>query len=126
MRLSRFILLVAFVTLTCIIYVQLQVQIFEFAYNGKKKEVAFKELLDRKNTLMYNVFWLESAQNIGTSLLSRDVNLQFSEKSQLASIDLPLQLAGSFTTEPKIETKRQNFLISFFSLKSEAQAKPIK
>jgi hypothetical protein len=109
MKLSKFILLLGFITLTCVIYVQLQVQIFELAYNGKKKEMAFKELLDRKSTLMYNIFWLESAQNIGQNLLSRDVNLQFSEKSQIAKIDLPIRLAGSFTGEPKIENKRPNF-----------------
>lgn len=126
MKLSKFILFIAFITFACIIYVQLQVQIFELAYNGKKRETAFEELLDRKQTLMYNIQWLESAQNIGTSLLSRDENLQFSDKSQIAKIDLPLQLAGNFNKEPKLEIKRPNFLASFFSLKSEAQAKPIK
>ncbi len=126
MKLSKFILLVAFSTFTCIIYVQLQVQIFEFAYTGKKKETAFKELLDRKSALVYNIMWLESAQNIGQSLLSRDQNLQFSESSQIAKIDLPIQLAGNFNKEPKPENKKPNFLVSFFSLKAEAQAKPIK
>ena len=126
MKLPKFILFLAFITLTCIIYVQLQVQIFELAYNGKRKEIAFKELLDRKSTLMYNIFWLESAQNIGQSLLSRDTNLQFSEKSQIAKIDLPIRLAGSFTNELRIENKRPNFLANFFSLKAEAQARPIK
>ncbi len=126
MRLPKFILLVAFITLTCVIYVQLQVQIFELAYNGKKKETAFKELLDRKNTLMYNIYSLESAQNVGTTLLSRDVSLQFSDKSQIAKIDLPVQLAGSFEEIAKSENKKLSFLGNFFSLKSEAQARPIK
>ncbi len=126
MKLSKFICLVGFITLTCIIYVGLQVQIFELAYTGKRKEKAFKELLDRKNTMMYNVFLLESAQNLGTALLSKDANLQFTDKSQLAKIDMPVQLASTFNQAPKSENKKANFLVNFFSLKSEAQARPIK
>lgn len=126
MKLSKFIYLVIFITIVSIIYVQLQVQIFALAYNGKKREVTFKELLDRKTIMMYNINRLESAENIGTTLLSRDSNLQFSDKTQIARFDMPIQLAGNFNAEPKLENKRPNFLISFFSLKSEAQAKPIK
>lgn len=126
MKLSRFICLIAFITLTCIIYVQLQVQIFEFAYTGKKRELACKDLLDRKSTLMYNISQLESAQNIGNSLLSRDQNLQFSDRSQIAKIDLPIQLASGFNREAKLENRKPSFLSNLFSLKAEAQARPIK
>lgn len=126
MKLSRFICLIVFITLICVIYVGLQVQIFELAYVGKKREADFREQLDRKSTLMYNISSLESAQNIGASLLSRDQDLQFSDKSQIAKIDLPIQLASSFEKEQKLENKKPNFLSTFFSLKAEAQAKPIK
>ncbi|MDP2939390.1 MAG: hypothetical protein Q8O13_04825 [Candidatus Omnitrophota bacterium] len=126
MKLSRFIYSVIFITIICIIYVQLQIQIFELAYNGKKREATFKELLDRRAVMMYNINKLESAHNIGTSLLSRDSNLVFTDKTQIVKLDLPIQLAGILNTEPKLENKRPNWLSNFFSLKSEAQAKPIK
>ena len=127
MRLVKFILIVGLITSIAIIYVQLQVQIYEYAYKGKKREIALKELLDRKSNTMYNINSLESIQYLGTRLLSSDYNLQFAGKEQVVKLAVPLQLAETINPEIKSpENQRTNFLVNLFSLKSQAEAKPIK
>lgn len=127
MRLVKFILVVGIITVVSLIYVQLQVQIYEYAYKGKRKEVAFKELLDRKNDTMYNINSLESAQYLGTRLLSQDYNLQFAGKEQIVKLTVPMQLAESINPAfIRPENKKINFLANLFTLKSQAEARPIK
>jgi len=127
MRLVKFIAIVGIITLVALIYVQLQVQIYEYAYNGKRKEVAFKELLDRKNNMMYNINGFESAQYLGSRLLSQDYNLQFAGKEQVVKLTVPMQLAESINPAfNRPENKRTNLLANLFTLKSQAEARPIK
>lgn len=127
MRLVKFILIIGLITLIAIIYVQLQVQIYEYAYKGKKKETVFKELLDKKSNTLYNINSLESIQYLGTRLLSSDYNLQFAGKEQVVKLAVPLQLAETINPEIKgSENQKTNFLVNLFSLKSQAEAKPIK
>jgi hypothetical protein len=127
MRLAKFISIVGLITLIAVIYVHLQVQIYEYAYKGKKKELAFKELLDRKSNAMYNVNSLESVQYLGTRLLNSDYNLQFAGREQVVKLAVPLQLAETINPELKnSENQKTNFLVNLFSLKSQAEAKPIK
>lgn len=127
MRLVKFILIIGLITLIAIIYVQLQVQIYEYAYKGKKKEIVFKELLDRKSNTLYNINSLESIQYLGSRLLSSEYNLQFAGKEQVVKLAVPLQLAETINPEIRSsENQRTNFLVNLFSLKSQAEAKPIK
>jgi len=126
MRLAKFLSVVILITLIGLIYVQLQVQIYEYAYKGKRKELAFKELLDRKNNMMYNINSLESVQYLGTRLLSQD-ELQFAGREQVVKLTVPMQLAETINPESnKIEYKKTSFLANLFTLKSQAEAKPIK
>ena len=76
---------------------------------------------------MYNINSLESIQYLGTRLLSSDYNLQFAGKEQVVKLAVPLQLAETINPEIKSpENQRTNFLVNLFSLKSQAEAKPIK
>lgn len=127
MKLPRFIFLISIVTIICLIYVQLQVQIFELAYIGKREELVLTEELDRKNILMYNINLLGSTQNIGKQLLAKDSNLQFLDNNQIAYLERPTRIvtAKNLRKEESVKNKRFAFLVNLFSLKSEAQAKPI-
>ncbi|MFZ5799868.1 MAG: hypothetical protein ACOY3D_00595 [Candidatus Omnitrophota bacterium] len=128
MRLFKFLLLVGLLTTIALIYVQLQVEIYEYAYQGKRKENALKELLDRQHHLMYNINNLESVQHIGSRLLSqKEYNLQFAGKEQVVKISAPLQLAKEmYPAENILGGRRPGFLANLFTLKSQAEAKPIK
>ncbi|MDP3142653.1 MAG: hypothetical protein Q8N14_01715 [Candidatus Omnitrophota bacterium] len=127
MRLVKFIPVVGLVTIIALIYVQLQVQIYEYAYKGKRKEIALKELLDRKSNTMYNINSLESVQYLGTRLLSQDYNLQFAGKEQVVKLTVPMQLAESINPAfNRPENRRVNLLANLFTLKSQAEARPIK
>lgn len=128
MRLFKFLLLVGLVTIIALIYVQLQAQIYEYAYKGKRKENALKELLDRQHNLMYNINNLESVQHIGTRFLNqKDYDLQFAGSEQIVKIAAPIQLAKeTYAVENILEGRRPGFLANLFTLKSQAEAKPIK
>jgi hypothetical protein len=127
MRLTKFTGMALLITVIALIYVQLQVQIYEYAYKGKRREIALKELLDAKSTVMYNINNLESDQNLGTSLLNEDYNLQFAGREQMVKLEVPVQLAQ--TISPAVNkpgNRGVSFLVNLFALKSQAEAKPIK
>jgi len=126
MRLPKFLTVVILVTLIALIYVQLQVEIYEYAYKGKKRELALKELLDRKSHVLYNINNMESVQYLGARLLTQD-NLQFVGSDQMVKLAIPVQLVENINPAiVRTESKKTSFLASLFTLKSQAEAKPIK
>jgi hypothetical protein len=119
MKLNRFFIILLLVTVICLLYVQMQVEIVKLAYEGRAKESRLKELLDTKSLLVYNINNLESVNNLGQKFLCSQKDLQFADRTQIASLKL--------TSSPSInlaKSKKKNtgLLANLFNLKSQAEA----
>ncbi len=124
MTLMRFMKTTMVLTVLALIYINLQMQIFDLAYQGKKKDKEVRRLLDENGNIMYGILTLKSANNLGDKLLSENSEMQFVDSNDIIKLQTRPLRAQRKNLAPKKAEKKQNVLISLFSLKSQAEAKP--
>jgi cell division protein FtsL len=75
-----------FVTIMSLLYIHMQMRIFELSYNGKDKEKKIHELNDSNGALSHQILTLESANNLGNQLLDHDNSLQFMDNERVMTV----------------------------------------
>ncbi len=115
------------VTAVSLVYVQLQIQIFDFAYQGKKREKAITHLLDTNSEVRSKICLLQSANHLGVKLLDENskASLKFLSRDQIVQLSMPMVSKIEQASTVKRD-KNQNLLANFFLLKSQAEAEPIR
>jgi len=104
MNLKVYFKIAAFATIIALLYIHMQMKIFELAYNGKDKEKMIHELNDSNGALSHQILTLKSANNLGIQLLDHDNSLQFMDNERVmkvrttAKIEKPVWNLFSFLT----------------------------
>src|SRR5579863_3007408 len=75
-----------FATVLALLYIHMQMKIFELSYNGKDKEKIIHELNDSNGALSHQILTLKSANNLGNQLLDRDNSLQFMDQQRVMTV----------------------------------------
>ena len=109
-------------TVLSLIYINMQMQIFDLAYKGKKKEKEIRTLLDNNGTIVYNILTLKSANNLGVKWLTEDSKMQFLDTGSVVKLEARVPLKAAPILRQR-EEKKNNLLLSLFSLKSQAEAR---
>ena len=127
MRLLRFLGAMLVLTVLSLAYIQLQVQIFDLAYQGKHKETELQKLMDTNGNTAYRISALTSSNHLGFKLLTDKSNMQFLDAQHIVKLETPIPLAEyRALIASNAPEKKQNFLASIFTLKSQAEAGSIK
>lgn len=130
MKLSRFLAMLFFFTVFSLVYIELQVQIFDLGYKGEKKKVHIQKLADIHSDLVYNIYKLKSANHIGITLLSaEDPKMRFMDYNHIIRLETPVQLlsGGDFKiSQSSPESKKPGLLVSIFTPRAQAEAEPVK
>ena len=125
MRLPKIFQLFSIVTVLALIYIHMQMQIFDLAYQGKSREQKIVELTEGNRMISYNISRLKSANYLGGSLLAEDSDLRFRDNKSI------VQLVTTRAVEEKeeVRTSQQqqiNPILKFLSLRSQAEARAIE
>ena len=112
------------VTSLCLIYTHLQVQIFDLAYTAKVKEHKIRSLNEDNGNATYTILKLKSAPNLGGKLLSENSDMQFMDNSQIVRLKTPQAAQAEKITLSSAQKRQANPILSFLSLRSQAEAKP--
>lgn len=114
-------------TVLALVYINMQMQIFDLAYKAKKNEKEVRKILDENGNIVYGILTLQSANHLGEKLLTESSNLKFKEKDKIVKLETKRKLKRK--TLPRMSSnkfqEKANMLLSYFSLKSQAEAKPI-
>ena len=86
MSLKVYFKIALFVTVMCLLYIHMQMNIFELSYNGKDKEKIIHELNDSNGALSHQILTLKSANNLGNQLLDHDNSLQFMDNERVMTV----------------------------------------
>jgi cell division protein FtsL len=86
MSLKVYFKVAAFATIIALLYIHMQMKIFELAYNGKDKERMIHELNDSNGALSHQILTLKSANHLGNQLLEHDNSLQFMDNERVMRI----------------------------------------
>lgn len=127
MKFTKFLKGMAIVTMVSIIYINLQVQIYDFAYQVKRKEKDIRRLVDHNGNVTYRILKLKSANHLGVKLLAENSNMQFMDSRNIVKLEThaatkkgPSQ--GMPRNIDNIE-KKPHVWAGIFTLKSQAEAK---
>ena len=120
MSLKVYFKIASFVTIIALLYIHMQMNIFELSYNGKDKEKIIHELNDSNGALSHQILTLESANNLGNQLLDYDNNnLQFMDQERVMMVT-PAK-AMQHITKPSV--KIENPVWNLFSFLGAQEAK---
>ncbi len=127
MKLTQFFKGMVCLTILSLIYINLQMQIFDLAYQGKKKEKEIRRLIDDNGKIFYDVLSLKSASNLGIKLLNEKSQLQFMDKDKIVKLETfePSHTDKGMALSQKKERKL-SILENLFSLKAQAEARSIE
>ena len=124
MKMTQFLKGIIIVTALSIIYINLQVQIYDFAYQAKRKEKEIRKLVDHNGNMNYGILKLKSANHLGVKLLAENSKMQFLDNHQVVKLQthVPSRNEARPAVTQDLE-KKYNLFATIFSLKSQAEAK---
>ena len=128
MSLKKFFLLSIVITIFALIYVQMQVSIYDLAYQGKIREDQVERLVDSNTDTMLNIVRLKSARSVGNWFSEKNAEVVFVDQKNVVEVKSSsahvehIRLASI----PRNVQNTMNRLTQFFSLRSIAEAKPIR
>lgn len=120
MSLKTYFKIASFVTIIALLYIHMQMKIYELSYNGKDKEKIIHELTDSNGALSHQILTLESANNLGNKLLDSDKNLQFVDNERVMMVRSTRLMQHLEEPKPKVDNPVWN-LFSFLGAQ-EAKA----
>jgi len=124
MKLMKIIRIFGFITLLSLIYINMQMKIYDLAYQGKNKEAKVRELHELNGNETYTILKLKSANNIGYHLLAENSDLKFRDDNQVVRI----QTAQAENSESRVALsdwkERTSSLLNLISFGSQAEARP--
>jgi hypothetical protein len=120
MSLKVYFKVAAFTTIMALLYIHMQMKIFELSYNGKDKEKIIHELNDSNGALSHQILTLKSANNLGNQLLDRDNSLQFMDNERVMTVATP---AGAMQPLAQPKAKVVNPFWNLFSFLGAQEAK---
>ena len=103
MKLNKIIHTLGMLTLMSLVYIHMQMRIFDLAYQGKNKEKRIQELQDDNGRNNYHILYLKSANHLGTRMLDEDLHLEFISQDRVQQISTP----ASGRTAPRSLTLTQ-------------------
>ncbi len=125
MRLLKFLGAMLILTSLSLAYIQLQVQIFDLAYQGKHRETELQKLMDTNGHMAYKISALTSSNHLGFKLLTDNSNMQFLDAQHIVRLETPV-VSTRARIASNASMRKSNFLAGIFTLKSQAEAGPIK
>ena len=121
MSLKVYFKVAAFITIIALLYIHMQMKIFELSYNGKDKEKIIHELNDSNGALSHQILTLKSANNLGNQLLDHDNNnLQFMDNERVMTVTTSV---GTMQHLSKPPAKVVNPFWNLFSFLGAQEAK---
>jgi len=124
MKLSKLIKALLTITVVSLIYINMQMQILDLAYQGKNKEKIIRQLNEKNGNVEYNILKLKSSNYLGLKLLENNSDMQFLGIGNVVQLIAPRQELENKVVLISQPVKKLNPLLSFFSLKSQAEARP--
>lgn len=120
MKVMKFASIVVSITLMTLIYTHQRIEAIRYSYEISSKEANLNKLLDRQKELEYNVARLKAPMYLELQLAKRDVKMVLPERWQVFETTGLLEEKEVSSAMPLFVRN----IVSFLSLKSEAQATP--
>ena len=122
MSLKTWLKVMSFGTIMALIYIHMQMQIFDLAYQGKDREKHMHELRDVNGLLTHQILTFKSANHLGNQLLDKGRNLEFVSNDHIMTLKGPASMF-SRNVIPSMKTRSESMFSSFLSFLTPQEAK---
>ena len=125
MRIFKFIISMTIVTFFSLVYVHQQIELVKLSYAIEYKEKKIKDVLDRKETLSYNIENLEAPSRLERVLSARKVDIGYPKRGEVFRFAALPSVGNKDRLRHVGIEKKINILgiLDFFSARAEAQAR---
>ena len=126
MRLLRYVISITVLTVAALVYVHQQIELVKLGYTIDCKEKLYKEMIDRRDIMRYNISNLESPSRLENALLSKKVTVSYPKNGQVvilskaASYTMGLPILGISALEERTPFFR---FFDFLTGRAEAHAR---
>ena len=124
MRLTKFFKIIGIVTTLSLVYIHLQMQIIDLAYQGKSKEQKIRQLIEQNGNVTYSIFTQKSANNLGIKMLAENSDMHFVDSNNIVPISTSEEFLDNELLSQQVEPQaKSNSLLSLLSFGSQAEAR---
>lgn len=124
MRLAKTFSVMVFLTAVALIYIHMQMQIFDMAYQGKKKELQIMDLTGDNGMVAYEIMAMKSSNHLGLRLLSEKSELRFRDHDNIVQVVAATPAVQRDVSRP--EPRVTHPLLSLLPLRAEAEARQVE
>ncbi len=122
MKLLKIIQVLIVIMILALIYINMQIKIFELAYQGKEKENQIIRLREKNGMLNFRILQLKSSNHLGWKLLDENSKLQFRDNTNVLELVAEEAQGKENMMVSSYPQRKNNVFFGFFSLKSQAEA----
>lgn len=124
MKLVPCIKCICLVSILSLVYIHLQMQIFDLAYQGKKKEKIIKNISEENGHINYQISCLKSAHHLGSKVLANNSEMQFADKESVVQLVTSERINDSLDVfNESLVKKKKNPLLSLLSIDLQKEAR---
>lgn len=87
MKVSAFLKVMFIVTAMGVLYIHLQMSIYDLAYQGKKKEDRIEKMAENNVIMKNDILRLKSSDHIGRQLLVKEKDYQFLGRNNVVEVE---------------------------------------
>ncbi len=111
-------------TFLILLYIHLQMQIVDLAYQGQRKDAQIKELLDKNGSTFYAISKLKSANHLGEKLLAENSKMQFAGANDIIYVAANGDMIGHNDLQQALPAEQNtNILANLLSFATQAEAR---
>ena len=123
MRLAKLLKFMSVIIVLSLVYIHMQMQIIDLAYQGKNKDRHLKKLIEENGNISYSISMLKSANYLGLKMLSEDSDMQFVNHEDIVQISTPPDFSGEALAVKQVSLKNKASLLSLLSFSAQAEAR---
>ena len=116
MRLAKFFKWIFIVNILALIYIHMQMNIYDLAYQRTAKEREIKKLTETKGDVTHKILTLTSAQHLGSNVLEKNKDMKFARSEQIMEVSVSEEAALKTSLAQKSPPAQSNLLLSLLSL----------
>ena len=109
-------------TVLALVYIHMQMNIINLAYQGRNKEKAIRSLKEENGYLTYTILSLKSANNLGVKLLSKESGMDFIDRENIVVFNTTENAGTATVAMAGKPRERNNLFVSLLSLGAQAEA----
>ncbi len=111
-------------TFLILVYIHLQMQIVDLAYQGQSKESEIEDLLDKNGSTFYAISKLKSANHLGEKLLAENSKMQFAGANDIIYVAANGDMIGNNDLQQALPVEpKPSILANLLSFATQAEAR---